>query len=46
MFIADDYCGFFDQNIAVTHADGVYVQLPDNITELNDYMCGPMKRKR
>ena len=23
----------------------MYVQLPDNISELNDYMCGPMNRK-
>ena len=22
-----------------------YIQLPDNISELNDYMCGPMNRK-
>ena len=22
-----------------------YIRLPDNITELNDYMCGPMNRK-
>ena len=25
--------------------DRVYVSLPDNITELNDYMCGVMNRK-
>ena len=22
-----------------------YIKLPDNISELNDYMCGPMNRK-
>ena len=40
------YCGsfiFYDRDIAVT--DGMYVQLPDNITQLNDYICGPMKRR-
>ena len=25
--------------------DGIYIQLPDNITQLNDYMCGSMNRK-
>ena len=25
--------------------DRMYLQLPDNVTELNDYMCGPMNRK-
>ena len=40
------YCGsfkFYDQSATVT--DGVFVELPDNISELNDYMCGPMNRK-
>ena len=25
--------------------DGMYIQLPDNISQLNDYMCGSMNRK-
>ena len=25
--------------------DGVYAQMPDNISQLNDYMCGSMNRK-
>ena len=40
------YCRTFlihDQNVTVVY--GAYVQLPDNISELNDYMCGPMNRK-
>ena len=40
------YCQTFkihDQNATVI--DGMYIQLPDNISELNDYMCGPMNRK-
>ena len=30
-----------------TYSDGLhwYIQLPDNISELNDYMCGPLNRK-
>ena len=29
------------------HGDGPhwYIQLPDNVSELNDYMCGPLNRK-
>ena len=26
-------------------SDSEYIKLPDNISELNDYMCGPMNRK-
>ena len=26
-------------------SDSKYIKLPDNISELNDYMCGPMNRK-
>ena len=40
------YCRTFllhDQNVTVT--DGRYIQLPDNSSELNDYVCGPMNRK-
>ena len=25
--------------------NGIYIQLPNNISELNDFMCGPMNRK-
>ena len=41
-----NYCQTFifrDQNATVI--DGMYIQLPDNISKLNDYMCGPMNRK-
>ena len=31
-------------NKNVTMVDGIYIQLPDNISQLNDYMCGPMNR--
>ena len=29
----------------VSDDDPGYIKLPDNISELNDYMCGPMNRK-
>ena len=32
-------------NTNVTMVDGIYIQLPDNISQLNHYMCGPMNRK-
>ena len=32
-------------NTNVIIVDGIYIQLPDNISQLNDYMCGPMNRK-
>ena len=38
-------CEIYSLNKNATLKDGVYVQLPNNISELNDYMCGPMKRK-
>ena len=39
-------CGtFLSHGQEVTLADGAYLQLPDNISELNDYVCGPMNRK-
>ena len=38
-------CRTYLINKNVTMVDGVYIQLPDNISQLNDYMCGPMNRK-
>ena len=42
-FIGECEIYFLNKNAALI--DGVYVQLPNNISELNDYMCGPMNRK-
>ena len=38
-------CSTYLINKNVTMVDGIYIQLPDNISQLNDYMCGPMNRK-
>ena len=42
-FIGD--CGVYSFNQNATLVDGIYTELPENISELNDYMCGPMNRK-
>ena len=42
-FIGDCQMFSFNQNAKLI--DRVYIQLPNNISELNDYMCGPMNRK-
>ena len=39
------YCQRYVLDENITLVDGRYIQLPDNISELNDYMCGPMNRK-
>ena len=38
-------CKTYLINTNVIIVDGIYIQLPDNISQLNDYMCGPMNRK-
>ena len=38
-------CESYSLNKNAALIDGVYVELPNNISELNDYMCGPMNRK-
>ena len=38
-------CSTYLINKNVIMVDGIYIQLPDNISQLNDYMCGPMNRK-
>ena len=38
-------CKTYLINTNVTMVDGIYIQLPDNISQLNDYMCGPLNRK-
>ena len=42
-FVGD--CSVYSSNTNASLIDGMYVQLPNNISELNDYMCGPMNRK-
>ena len=37
-------CPYFELNGHNVTEPG-YIKLPDNISELNDYMCGPMNRK-
>ena len=38
-------CQIYSHNANVTLVAGIYFQLPNNISELNDYMCAPMNRK-
>ena len=41
-------CGtflFYDNDVKLVLVGGMYIQLPENISKLNDYMCGPMNRK-
>ena len=38
-------CRVYSFNQNATLVDGIYAELPENISELNDYMCGPMNRK-
>ena len=42
--ISIGFCPYFDlSNYNITKPG--YISLPDNISELNDFMCGPMNRK-
>ena len=39
-------CPFFElKGHSVSDLEPGYIRLPDKISELNDYMCGPMNRK-
>ena len=39
-------CPYFQFNGHIVSKQEIeYIRLPDNISELNDYMCGPMNRK-
>ena len=42
--ISIGFCPYFDLSNYNISKPG-YISLPDNISELNDYMCGPMNRK-
>ena len=42
--ISVSFCTYFDHSNYNISEPG-YIDLPDNISELNDYMCGPMNRK-
>ena len=42
-FVGD--CSVYSSNTNASLIDGMYVLLPNNISELNDYMCGPLNRK-
>ena len=42
-FVGD--CSVYSSNTNASLIDGMYLKLPNNISELNDYMCGPMNRK-
>ena len=42
-FISDCAAYFLKVNVSVVN--GMYIQLPTNISELNNFMCGPMNRK-
>ena len=34
-----------ERSDTVSISEPGYIELPSNISELNDYMCGPMKRE-
>ena len=38
-------CKAYLMNKNAIMVDGIYAQLPDNISQLNDYICGSMNRK-
>ena len=38
-------CAAYSPKVNVSAVNGMYIQLPNNISELNDFMCGPMNRK-
>ena len=39
-------CPYFQlEGHQVSHHEPDFIELPDNISELNDFMCGPMNRK-
>ena len=40
--VCETYLFYDSQDITL---DGVYIRLPNNLSELNHFMCGPMKRK-
>lgn len=42
--VATSVCTYFELNGHNISEPG-FISLPENITELNDYMCGPMNRK-
>ena len=42
--ISIGFCPYFDLSNYNIAKPG-YISLPDNISKLNDYMCGPMNRK-
>ena len=39
------YCAAYSPKVNVSAVNGMYIQLPNNISDLNDFMCGPMNRK-
>ena len=39
------YCAAYSPKVNVSAVNGMYIQLPNNISELNDFMCGPINRK-
>ena len=39
------YCAAYSLKVNVSAVNGMYIQLPNNISELNDFMCRPMNRK-
>ena len=39
------YCAAYSPKVNISVVNGMYIQLPNNITELNDFMCGPRNRK-
>ena len=39
------HCAVYMPKVNISALNGMFIQLPNNISELNDFMCGPMNRK-
>ena len=43
--VSVSYCAYFELTRGHKISEPGFIELPDNISELNDYMCGPLNRK-
>ena len=39
------YCAAYFSSLNITGVNGMYIQLPNNASELNNFMCGSLNRK-
>ena len=43
--VSVSHCSYFERTGGHKISEPGFIELPDNISELNDYMCGPLNRK-